>query len=326
MAVYVKIERRFWHDEKMVPLTGDGHLLALYLLTCPHGNMIGIFPLPAGYACADLNWTLEQFEAAFAELLKPECGFAQYDPDTRLVWVVNHIRNNPIENQNQAKAGVGKLAELPRSQLFAALAEYLTGLERPYLAVLVDGCRTHLPKPLAKPLGEPFPQRLGEPIPKPVSGSGSGTVAGTGEGSPPAPPQGGKAPRARPVFEEGTEPYRLARLLRDSIVDHLGEDARVPGPTPADLAPWAREFDAMIRLDGLAPPRIEEVLCWSRADPFWQGNILSPGKFRKQWTALVAKMARRQGDARAGPAGRDLSAAEILQVGEDLDSERGRSP
>jgi len=40
-------------------LPEDARTVFLYLLTCPHGNMCGIFYLPDLYAASDLQWDAE---------------------------------------------------------------------------------------------------------------------------------------------------------------------------------------------------------------------------------------------------------------------------
>ena len=53
---------------------------------------------------------------------------------------------------------------------------------------------------------------------------------------------------------------------------------------------WAHEADKMMRLDGISEENARTVLEWSQHDPFWQNNILSIGKFRKQYPQLKLKM------------------------------------
>lgn len=53
---------------------------------------------------------------------------------------------------------------------------------------------------------------------------------------------------------------------------------------------WARDFDKIIRIDGRLPEMIRRLLVWCQADSFWQDNILSPSKLRKQWAQLELKM------------------------------------
>ena len=83
------------------------------------------------------------------------------------------------------------------------------------------------------------------------------------------PSAGTKKPRQS--FGHDSLPYRAARWLADQI------EARLPNCTPH-------------RLDKHDWEDINAVLQFSQFDPFWQTNILSGGKFRKQYTQLLAKM------------------------------------
>lgn len=99
------------------------------------------------------------------------------------------------------------------------------------------------------------------------------------------PPAGTKRPKQ--VFEHDSLPYRAARWLADQI------EERLPNCTPhteATLQNWAADFDKCHRLDKHDWEDINAVLQFSQFDPFWQTNILSGGKFRKQYTQLLAKM------------------------------------
>lgn len=99
------------------------------------------------------------------------------------------------------------------------------------------------------------------------------------------PSAGTKKPRRS--FGHDLLPYRAARWLADQIED------RLPNCTPhteATLQSWAADFDKCHRLDRHDWEDINAVLQFSQLDPFWQSNILSGGKFRKQYTQLLAKM------------------------------------
>ncbi len=99
------------------------------------------------------------------------------------------------------------------------------------------------------------------------------------------PSAGTKKPKQ--VFEPDSLPYRAARWLADQI------EARLLNCTPhseAILQSWAADFDKCHRLDKHDWEDINAVLQFSQLDPFWQTNILSGGKFRKQYTQLLAKM------------------------------------
>ena len=99
------------------------------------------------------------------------------------------------------------------------------------------------------------------------------------------PPAGTK--RSKKVFEHDSLPYRAARWLADQI------EGRLPNCTAhseTTLQNWAADFDKCHRLDGHSWEDIDKVLQFSQFDSFWQSNVLSGGKFRKQYTQLLAKM------------------------------------
>ena len=93
--------------------------------------------------------------------------------------------------------------------------------------------------------------------------------------------------RAKKVFPPDSDAYQAACCLRDEIAQRL-PTASPPGEK--QLQAWANAFDKCHRLDGHDWSEIERVLLFSQDDPFWQKNILSGEKFRKQYTALLARM------------------------------------
>jgi len=88
----------------------------------------------------------------------------------------------------------------------------------------------------------------------------------------------------RGEFQERGESIRLTQLLFDLI-----KKRKLDFKTP-DLNKWALEMDKIIRLDHREPESIEAVIRWSQADDFWQDNIISPAKLRKQFDQLELKM------------------------------------
>ena len=94
-------------------------------------------------------------------------------------------------------------------------------------------------------------------------------------------------PKVKKVFEHDANPYKAARWLADQI------EARMPtckAYSENQLQAWALDFDRCNRLDGHPWTEINDVLSFSQSDSFWQQNILSGGKFRKQYITLLAKM------------------------------------
>lgn len=93
--------------------------------------------------------------------------------------------------------------------------------------------------------------------------------------------------KQKKIFEHEETPYKAARWLATQI------EQRLPTCKPYSenqLQSWAQEFDRCNRIDGHPWEEINDVLSFSQSDSFWQQNILSGGKFRKQYITLLAKM------------------------------------
>lgn len=127
MRDYGKVYSSFWTSDDTRNLSDDGKLLALYLLTSNHTNIIGCFRLPDAYVSEDLGWATERVSKGFDELFRN--GFATRHERSR--WLVIHkfLRWNQIENPNQAKAARKAAESLPESsgvigELAVALKEF----------------------------------------------------------------------------------------------------------------------------------------------------------------------------------------------------------
>jgi hypothetical protein len=108
MRDYGKVYSTFWSSETTQSLSDDGRLLALYLITCSHNTIAGVFRLPDGYVAEDMKWETARVQQAFAELLAK--GFANRCETTKWVWVIKHLEWNKPENPNQRKSAA-KIAQ-----------------------------------------------------------------------------------------------------------------------------------------------------------------------------------------------------------------------
>ena len=79
------------------------------------------------------------------------------------------------------------------------------------------------------------------------------------------------------------EVHQLANHLADWIVRNGN---RKPNITKT----WLQAIDRLIRIDGFTPAQIAEVITWCQQDEFWQANILSAPKLRKQFDQLKNRM------------------------------------
>jgi hypothetical protein len=111
MRDYGKVHTTFWSSSTMRKLSEDGRTLALYLLTSPHSTIAGVYRLPDGYVCEDLQWPSERVAKGFAELLSN--GFANRCETTKWVWICKHLDWNQPENPNQRKSALKVALSIP---------------------------------------------------------------------------------------------------------------------------------------------------------------------------------------------------------------------
>lgn len=157
--MYTRVESKFWQDEKMRTISCDARYLMLYLLTSPHRNILGLYFLPVPYACFDLGWDEERFNKGFKELLSKGC--IKYDFDSNIVFIVNFLKHNPLENQNQVKSAIDKLKQLPNTFLIKDLYEVVKD-GKPHYNKLAVQLSELLKKGLDKQLGKGLGKGLGK--------------------------------------------------------------------------------------------------------------------------------------------------------------------
>lgn len=113
MRDYGRVFCALWRSRDFRSLTEDGRTLALYLLTCAHGTMIGAFSLPDLYVCDDIQWKRERLLDAFDELSRK--GFATLCSDTNWVWINKYLDWNEPDNPNVWKAARKLASKIPES-------------------------------------------------------------------------------------------------------------------------------------------------------------------------------------------------------------------
>lgn len=185
MRDYGRVYSSFWQSPEMRALPEDARTLALYLLTTPHGNLLGCFRLPDAYAAEDLQWLPERVAEGFRKLV--ESGFATRDEATKWLFIRKFLKWNPFENPNVAKAASKALDQIPAGELKSLLALAILEFGQHVNEELRKGCET-LAEPYRKPEPDPDPiqnrSRTGTRTkPKPVSPAvaDATTVAPTSE-------------------------------------------------------------------------------------------------------------------------------------------------
>jgi hypothetical protein len=181
---YSRISARFWTDEKSSAWNDRVKLAALYLLTCSHRHLEGIYVLPLQYACSDLRWSLKSWKSALTVL--QESGFLKWDSQTSVVLIVNALRYQSPENPNQSAAALRRIKDLPDTPLlqeFCALALdhcYRKGAT-PAAQAFTQLLRQQLDERLGQPLSPLNLKSQSEPQPQPKTQSESPRQGGEGE-------------------------------------------------------------------------------------------------------------------------------------------------
>jgi len=117
-------------------------------------------------------------------------------------------------------------------------------------------------------------------------------------------------------FDDDSIPMKLAMHLKKEI---LNQDPSTK--VPDDLTNWATEADRMIRLDKRDPREAAHLITWAQNDSFWRANILSMGKFRKQYDTLK-RQAVAQNQTRHPPK-RDGETTAQRMLREEMEREQG---
>lgn len=88
MREYSKITPQFWLGSTGKKLRGhiEAQVVATYLLTSPHANMLGLYYLPKMFIAHETGLPLEGASKGLQRCI--EVGFCHYDEDSEMVWVI----------------------------------------------------------------------------------------------------------------------------------------------------------------------------------------------------------------------------------------------
>jgi hypothetical protein len=145
---YYRIKPRFWTGETGKQIRSCGHhaqLVAMYLITCPSANALGLYYLPLPTLCHEVDISQQGALKALRSL--SEVGFAHYDHAAEVVFVPEMARHQLgdelPEKDNRHKWVCRQLGELQKLAFFPLFyAKYkapfhlpdIEGLERSFEA------------------------------------------------------------------------------------------------------------------------------------------------------------------------------------------------
>ena len=163
MRDYGKVSAQFWVGKTGRALRGnhEAQLVALYLMTSPHSNMIGVYHCPLQYVAYETGLPLEGASKGLQRLI--EGRFCTYDFESETVWVHEMAK---FQIGDALKAGDNQCKSIQKAVDNIAengirLAFHGRYAEAFHLTEIVDKL---------KPL-----RRASKAPPKPGTGTGTGT-------------------------------------------------------------------------------------------------------------------------------------------------------
>lgn len=110
---FSKVSPALWRSARFAELSDRGKIAFLYFCTNAHVTSVGCYPLPDGYACADLGWTLEAYSAARNEVVR--AGMVEFESGHVLIdrW----FKHNPPMNKDHSTGTKRLIAEIECDRL-----------------------------------------------------------------------------------------------------------------------------------------------------------------------------------------------------------------
>lgn len=124
MRDYGKVSPQFWIGRSGKAMRGNPavQVLALYLMTSPHANMIGVFHCPIAYMALETGLSFEGTSKALQSLI--EADFCTFDEADEYVFVHSFALHQVGESLSPAdkrcKGVENELAKVPKNQCWQA--------------------------------------------------------------------------------------------------------------------------------------------------------------------------------------------------------------
>jgi hypothetical protein len=141
---YRKVYPRIWRHSGFRRLCETAQRIALYLVSGPQTNRIGLFCFSIATAAEDLKVSVETFRKRLPDV---QTTFAwQYDAEARVFFVPSWWRWNHPENSNVLQGNLKDLNDVPLCALVEAFAGNLETLDPTFHQTFVEGCGRYLHK------------------------------------------------------------------------------------------------------------------------------------------------------------------------------------
>jgi hypothetical protein len=136
MRDYGKVSPQFWVGKTGKALRGNlpAQILALYLMTSPHANMIGVYYCPIEYMAKETGLPIEGASEALQSLI--DADFCTYEADSELIFVhafAEHQIGGALKATDLRVKGIqNELEKVPQGQCYQAfVARYSIAFNLP---------------------------------------------------------------------------------------------------------------------------------------------------------------------------------------------------
>ncbi|EHL6631264.1 replication protein [Salmonella enterica] len=133
MRDYATISPQFWLGEtgrKLRKMGAETQVVAFYLMTSPHANMLGLYYLPVLYLAHETGLDMEGASKGLRRAT--EAGFCSYDEETEMVWV-----------HEMASYQIGRSLSAGDKRCAGVRNEYAALPENPFLPAFYDKYQHH---------------------------------------------------------------------------------------------------------------------------------------------------------------------------------------
>lgn len=270
MRRYAKISPQFWIGDTGRKLRDAGHetlLVALYLLSNPHANMLGLYYIPTSFIAHETGLTPEGASEGLRRAI--DTGFCAYDELSETVFVHEMARYQiavQLVPTDKQCAGIQREYDgLPDNP-------FLTDFYEKYAKAFHLTMRRENRRPSN---GASKSHRCQEQEQEQISLSepqarSDGASSSTQKRSPSSP---------------SWQAFKLAALLKSEILRNKPDYCM----KPAKERNWAITAQRMLDLDKRKPEQIEILIRWVQSNDFWMSNILSMSTLREKFDQLELK-------------------------------------
>ncbi|MEB9381660.1 hypothetical protein P4J09_27150 [Bacillus cereus] len=260
MAKYRHVQTSFWSDARVSEeMTPEDKYFYLYLMTNEHTNQIGVYQITRKQMAFELGYSIESAKALLDRFINHH-DLVVYNEETRELCILNWGKYNLNKGGKPIEDCIKKELKSIKDLSLVRLV-----LERTENTSLVQKVSVY---------------------------------AGLDDTSHDTSTIRGQKEKEKEKEKEKKTPRHKFETCDTNGAKYLFE--KIKGNNPKQKEPnfdnWANEFRLMRERDNREPQEIKDVIDWCQADPFWQGNILSPKKLREKFDQLTIQMNSKKGE------------------------------